>query len=73
MSRMKQILIGHHEQPRFRLSFKGERNMYRHLIAVEVSIESRTNQRMKTNGFPFNEQRLESLNSQAMQCRCPIK
>ena len=38
-----------------------------HLISVEVSVESGANHRMDLDGFSFNENRLESLDAQAVQ------
>ena len=40
-----------------------------HLVAVKVRVESGTNQRMNADGFTFNEDRFESLNTQPVQGR----
>ena len=41
--------------------------MHRHLISIEISIESSTNHRMNLNSFSFNQYWLKSLDRQAMQ------
>ena len=42
--------------------------MNRHLVAVEVRIESCGHQRVKLNCAALDEHRLESLDTQTMQC-----
>jgi len=39
------VIAGEHQHGRFNLALPGERNMYRHLIAVKISIESRADER----------------------------
>ena len=41
--------------------------MNRHLVTVEVGVESGTDKRMKLDGFTFNKYRLESLNTESMK------
>ena len=47
--------------------------MHGHLVTVEVGVEGRTNERMKLDGFAFNENRLESLNAQAVKGRSTVQ
>ena len=47
--------------------------MYGHLIAVEVRIECRTNQRMDLNGLSFDQHRFECLDAQAVKRRGTIE
>jgi len=47
--------------------------MHRHLVTVEIRVESRTHQRMKLNGLAFNQHRFKRLNAQAMQRRCAVQ
>ena len=46
--------------------------MYRHLVAVEVGVESGANQRMDLDGAPVDEDRLERLDAKAVQGRCAV-
>ena len=71
--RGKNVVGGHHERAGFELCLQGERHVDGHLIAVEVGVVRRTNQRMKLNGLPFNQHRLERLDTEPMQGRCPIQ
>ncbi len=41
--------------------------MHCHLVAVKVCIKRRTDQRMHLNRFPFDQNRLEGLDTQAVQ------
>ena len=41
--------------------------MNRHLVAVKVSVERRTDQRVQLNGLAFDQNRLKSLDAQAVQ------
>ena len=71
--RRKDVVRREHEHARFHLRFDRERNVHGHLIAVEVRIVSRANQRMNANRFAFNQQRLESLDRKTVQSRRAIQ
>ena len=47
--------------------------MHGHLIAVEVGVESGADQRMDLDGLALNQDRLESLDTQAVQGRRAVK
>src|SRR5262245_2307226 len=47
--------------------------MHGHLIAVEVGIESGADERMDADRVPFDEDRLERLNADAVQRGCSIQ
>ena len=47
--------------------------MHGHLVAVEVGVEGRADQRMQLNGLALDERRLERLDAQAMQRRRTIE
>jgi hypothetical protein len=40
-----------------------------HLVAIEVGVESGTNQRVDLDGITFDQNRLKSLNTEAVQGR----
>src|SRR5215212_3585720 len=47
--------------------------MYRHLVAVEVRVERRAHQRVNLNGFPLDQDRLESLYAETVKGRGTVK
>ena len=47
--------------------------MHGHLIAVEVGVERRADERVDTNGLAFDEHRLERLNAKSMQRRRAVE
>ena len=47
--------------------------MHRHLVAVEVGIECRTNERVNLDCLAFNQHRLKRLNTQAVQRRRAVQ
>ena len=73
VSRMQNVVGRHHQHACFQLCFQRQRHMNRHLITIKVSIKGRTHQRMKLNGFTFNQHRLKRLNAQSVQCWCPVE
>ena len=44
-----------------------------HLVAIEVGVERGTYQRMQLDGLAFNQYRLERLDAQPVQRRCPVE
>ena len=50
-----------------------KRNVHSHLVAVEVRVESRTDERMNLDRLAFNQHRLESLNAQTVQRRRAVQ
>ena len=55
------------------LRFQRERHVYCHLIAVEVGVECRTNQRVQLYRLAFDQNRLERLDTQTVQGRCAVQ
>ena len=43
-----------------------------HLVAIEVGVECGTYQWMQLNCLTFNQDRLECLDTQSMQCRSTV-
>ena len=58
-----------HEDLSFHLCLGRKRDMHRHLVAVKVGIESRTNQGVDFDRLAFDENRLKGLDSEPMQRR----
>ena len=51
----------------------GQRNVHRHLVAVEVGVERRTNQGVDLDGAPLDKYGHEGLNTEAVQRRCTVE
>ena len=58
---------------RFDLRFGRQRNVHRHLVAVEVRVERRADQRVDADGLAFDQHRLERLNAEAVQRRSAVE
>ena len=71
--RGQDVVDGEHEGPCFRLCFHGQRQMARHLVAVEVGVVARAYQRMQLDGTAFPEDRFEGLDAEAVQRRCAVQ
>ena len=50
-----------HQHARFQLRLDRERHVHCHLVAVEIRVVSRADERMNADRFAFNQLRLESL------------
>ena len=62
-----------HDQLGFQLRLVTQRDMDSHLVAVEVGVERRTNQRMQTNRLTFDQNRVEGLNGQTVKRRSTVQ
>ena len=71
--REEHVVRRHHQAARFELSFERERDVNGHLVAVEVGVERRANERMELNGLAFDELRFERLNTETVQRRSTVK
>ena len=47
--------------------------MHRHLIAVEVGVEGRADQRVETDRFPLDQHRIERLDAQPVEGGSPVQ
>ena len=73
VGRRKDVVGRHHQDPGFTLRLNGKRHVNGHLIAVEVGVEGGADQRMELDGLPFDQDRLECLQAEAVQCRRPVQ
>ena len=71
--RLEEVVSGKHEESCFSLCLSRKRNVNSHLVTVEVSVESCTNERMKLNGTTLNKYRLKCLNTESVKCRCTVE
>ncbi len=63
----------HHQHTGFELRFDRQRHVDRHLVAVEVGVEGGADQRVKLDGLALDQQRLEGLDAEAVQCRRAVE
>ena len=62
--RRGQDVVGrHHQRTRFQLGFQRQRYVNSHLVAIEVGVIGRTNQRVQLNSFTFDQNRFECLDT----------
>ena len=73
VGRKEHIVGGQHQRAGFELCLDRQRHVNRHLVAVEVGVEGRAHQRMQLDRLAFDQHRLESLDAEAVQGRCPVE
>ena len=61
------IVRRQHQRRCFDLRFRRQRNVHRHLVAIEVGVERGAGQRVQLDGLAFDQHRLKRLNTQAVQ------
>ena len=73
IGRLEQVVWRQEQETAFRLRFHGQREMYRHLVAVKVSVKRCTHQRVELDRLTLDQDRLKCLNTQSVQCRCTVQ
>ena len=73
VGRREDVVGRHHQAARFELGFQRQRHVHGHLVAVEVSVEGGTDQRVQVDGLALDQHRFEGLNAQAVQGRRPVQ
>ena len=63
----------HHQRARFELRLERQRHVHGHLVAVEVGVEGRADQRVQLDGLAFDQHRLEGLDAEAVQRRRAVQ
>src|SRR4051812_16555038 len=71
--RRQDVVRGHHQDRCLDLRFRRERDVDRHLVAVEVGVERRADERMDPDRLAFDQHRLERLDAQAVQRRRAVQ
>src|SRR6185369_14041100 len=61
------VVRGEHQHAGFDLGFRRQRDVYRHLVAVEVGVERRADERVNLDGLAFHQHRLKSLDAEAVK------
>jgi hypothetical protein len=67
------VVGGHHEHPRLHLGLEGERDVNRHLVSVEVCVESGAHERVQLNRLPLDQYRLERLDPKPVERRGAVE
>ncbi len=73
VGRREDVVGREHEDARLGLSLPAQRQVHGHLVAVEVGVEGRADQRVDLDGLALDEQRLEGLDAEAMQRRGAVE
>ena len=73
VGRRENVVRRQHQRVSFDLCFDRKRQVNGHLIAVEVSVESFTDQRVQVNRVTFDKDRLKRLNTHPVQRRCTVE
>ena len=71
--RRENVIDGEHQGARFFLRFFGKRQVAGHLVAVEVGIVARADERMQLDGAAFPKNRLKGLNAETMERRRTVQ
>ena len=70
---IKDVVALEHEDLRLEDSLVGQREVYSHLVAVEVGVERRTCQRVELYGLALDELGLERLDTQTVKRRSTVE
>src|SRR5215471_9944533 len=71
--RRKNIVWSKHQHPRFQLRLDRQRNVHRHLVAIEVGVVCGANERVNANGFTLDQLRFKRLDRETVQSRSTIQ
>ena len=71
--RMQDVVGRHHQHAGFKLGFERQRHVNGHLVAVEVGVEGRADERMQLDRLAFDQDGLEGLDAQAVQRRRAVQ
>src|SRR5262252_6780001 len=72
-SRREDVVRREHQDLRLDLRFGRERDVDRHLVAVEVGVERRADERVNLDRLAFDQHRLEGLDAQAVERRRAVE
>jgi hypothetical protein len=71
--RRENVVGGEHQDARLRLRLGREREVHRHLVAVEVRVERVADQRVDLDRLALDQHGLEGLDAQSMEGRCAVE
>ena len=67
VGRVQDVVGRHHQHARLELRLERQRHVHRHLVAVEIGVESGAHQRMQLDRLALDQHRLERLDAESMQ------
>src|SRR6185436_6842474 len=67
------VVRGKHQHLRLDLGLGRQRHVHGHLVAVEVGVEGRADERVDLDGLALDEHRLEGLDAEAVERRCAVQ
>ncbi len=73
VGRTEDVVGGQHQDPGFGLRLGRQWQVDRHLVAVEVGVESLADHRMDLDRLALDQHRLESLDAQTVKRRSPVQ
>ena len=73
MGRAEDVVRRQHQDPGLSLGLRRERQVDGHLVAVEVGVERRADQRVDADRLALHEHRLEGLDAQPVQGRSTVQ
>ena len=73
VGRVQDVVGRHHQHAGLKLGLERQRHVHGHLIAVEIGVERRADERMQLDGLALDQHRLERLNAEAMQRRRAVE
>jgi hypothetical protein len=71
--RVQDVVGRHHQDARFQLGFERQGHVDGHLVAVEVGVEGRADQRMELDRLALDQHRLERLDAEAVERRRAVE
>ena len=73
VGRRQDVVRAQHQHVRLHLRLRRQRDVHRHLVAVEVGVERRAHQRVDLDRLAFHQHRLEGLDAQPVQRGRPVE
>ena len=73
VGRGEDVVRAEHQHVRLHLRFRRKRNMHGHLVAVEIGVECRADQRMHFDRLAFHQHRFEGLDAETVQRRRSVQ
>src|SRR5690606_17296369 len=70
---LEDVVRGEHQDARLGLGLRRQRQVDRHLVAVEVRVERGADERVDLDGLALDQLRFERLDAQAVQGRRPVE
>ena len=71
--RVQDVVRRHHQHARFELRLERQRHVHGHLVAVEVGVEGRADERVQLDRLALDQHRLEGLDAEAVQRRRAVQ